>query len=185
MYSTESLNPYTLPELRAAILEVHTDFATYLQALPLPVFLNPVQGTWSPWQHAQHLMMGEGGMAGALTARKLKPLETPATSRSYADVAAAYRMALAIIPMPNNPFSPPEHAALDVLEATRGFALSEWRRSGEAFAGSLEGCMDAELDTWQGRHPLLRWLPLREFLMSMVHHVPHHQHVLEDRLAGA
>ena len=67
-------------------------------------------------------MMGEGGMAGALTARKLKPFETSATSRSYADVAAAYRAALTVTPMRDNPFSPPEYAALDAFEATKSLS---------------------------------------------------------------
>ena len=70
-------------------------------------------------------------------------------------MAAAYRAALTVTPMRDNPFSPPEYAALGAFEATRGFALSEWQRSGEAFAGSLEGYTDAELDVWRGRRPLL------------------------------
>jgi hypothetical protein len=178
------MNPFTLPELRAAILETHAGFAAYLRALPLETFLNPVQGTWSPWQHAQHVMMGETALAGALAARKLKPLEVPATSRSYAQVVDAYRTALANTELPKNPLNPPEYAHLDALEATRGFALSEWRASGEALSSSLEGYTDAALDQWQGRHPLLGWLPLRELLMFMVYHVHHHQRALEGRLAA-
>jgi hypothetical protein len=177
------MNPYTLPELRAAILETHSAFETYLRGLPLEVFLNSVQGTWSPWQHAQHVMMGENALAGALTSRKLRLLEVPAVSRSYGAVVDAYRTALANTEIVNNPLSPPPYAALDALEATRAFALSEWRSSGEALSKSLDGYSDAELDALQGRHPLLGWLSLRELLMFMVYHVAHHQRALEARLA--
>ena len=176
------MNPHSLPELRAAILESHTDFAAYLQALPLEVFLQPIQNTWSPLQHTQHVMASEKVLAQAVAARKFKPLETPAISRSYEEVAGAYREALRTTTLTSNPFPPPEYAGLDALEATRGLFLSEWIASGAALEASLTGYTDAELDAFEGRHPAMGMLPLREFLIFMVYHVAHHRAALEERL---
>ena len=176
------MNPYSLPELRAAIHQSHADFAAYLQALPLETFLSPIQGTWSPLQHAQHLMTPEKLLAATIAARKFKPLETPAISRSYEEVAAAYRQALKTTTLTSNPFPPPEYAALDTLEATRGLFLSEWLASGAALEAALAGYSDPELDAFEGRHPAMGWLPLREFLIFMVYHVAHHRTAIKGRL---
>lgn len=176
------MNPYTLPELRAAISESHQNFAAYLRDLPLEVFLSPVQGTWSPLQHAQHVMTPEKLLAGTLTGRKFRPLETPAISRSYEEVAAAYRQALKTTTLTSNPFPPPEYAMLDALEATRGLFLSEWLVSGAALEAALAGYSDAELDAFEGRHPAMGWLPLREFMLFMVYHVAHHRAAIKGRL---
>ncbi len=176
------MNPHSLSELRAAILESHTDFAAYLQALPLEVFLSPIRGTWSPLQHAQHVMASEKILAASIAARKFKPLEMSAVSRSYEEVAAAYREALRTITFTANPFPPPEYAGLDALEATRGLFLTEWLQSGATLEASLAGYSDAELDAFEGRHPAMGMLPLREFLIFMVYHVAHHRTALESRL---
>jgi hypothetical protein len=178
-----AVNPYNLTELRTAILKSHADFAAYLQALPLEVFLQPIGHTWSPLQHAQHLLMPEQRLAATIAARKFRPLETPAVSRSYDEVAAAYREALRTTTLTSNPFPPPEYAGLDALEATRGLFLSEWKASGAALETALAGYTDAELDTFEGRHPAMGMLPLREFLIFMVYHVAHHRDALERRLA--
>ena len=177
-----AMNPYSLPELRAAILESHTDFALYLQSLPLETFLSPIQNTWSPLQHTQHVMTPEKLLAGTIAARKFKPLETPVISRSYEEVAAAYREALKTTTFTSNPFPPPEYAGLDALEATRGLFLSEWLQSGATLEASLAEYSDAELDAFEGRHPAMGMLPLREFLIFMVYHVAHHRAALEERL---
>ena len=177
------MNPYTLPELRAALRQSHEDFAAYLQALPLEVFLKPIGNTWSPLQHAHHLMISEKLLAASVAARRFKPLETPAISRSYDEIAAAYREALRTTTLTSNPFPPPEYAALDALEATRGLFLSEWLRSGAALEASLAEYTDAELDAFEGRHPAMGMLSLREFLIFMVYHVAHHRAALERRLA--
>ncbi len=176
------MNPYSLPELRAAILESHTDFAAYLQALPLATFMHPLQGTWSPLQHAQHLMAPEKLIAGTLEARKFKPLGTPAVSKSYDEVAAAYREALRTTSLTSNPFPPPEYAGLDALEATRGLFLSEWLQSGRALEAALARYADEELDAFEGRHPAMGMLSLREFLLFTVYHVAHHRTAIEGRL---
>lgn len=176
------MNPYRQSELRAAILESHEDFAAYLRSLPLETFLNPIQGTWSPLQHAQHLMAPEKLIAATLTARKFKPLEVSALSRSYEAVAAAYREALTTTTLTSNPFPPPEYAALDALEATRGLFLSQWSSSGAALEAALVGYADAELDAFEGRHPAMGMLSLREFLMFMVYHVAHHRAAIKARL---
>ena len=176
------MNPYTLPELRTAILESHEDFAAYLQALPLETFLEPIKGTWSPLQHAQHLMAPEKLIAGTLTAHKFKPLGTPVHSRSYEEVAAAYKAALTTTTLTSNPFPPPQYAALDALEATRGLFLSEWRQSGATLEAALAGYSDADLDAFEGRHPAMGMLPLREFLLFMVYHVAHHRAAIKGRL---
>ena len=176
------MNPHSLPELRAAILESHEDFAAYLQALPLGTFLSPIGNTWSPLQHAQHLLMPEKLLAATIAARKFKPLETPAVSRSHEEVAAAYREALRTTTLTSNPFPPPEYAGLDALEATRGVFLSEWLASGAALEAALAGYSEAELDAFEGRHPAMGMLPLREFLMFMVYHVAHHRTAIKGRL---
>ena len=182
LISCSIMNPYSLSELRAAILESHADFAAYLRSLPLEVFLSPISNTWSPLQHAQHVMTPEKLLAGTLTGRKFKPLETPAISRSYEEVAAAYRQALKTTTLTSNPFPPPEYATLDALEATRGLFLSEWLQSGAALEAALAGYSDAELDAFEGRHPAMGWLLLREFMLFIVYHVVHHRTALEGRL---
>ena len=176
------MNPYSLPELRAAIRQSHADFAAYLRDLPLETFLSPIGNTWSPLQHAQHVMASEKVLAASIAARKFKPLGTPAISRLYEEVASAYREALKTTTLTSNPFPPPEYAGLDALEATRGLFLSEWLASGAALEASLAGYADAELDAFEGRHPAMGWLPLREFLIFMVYHVAHHRAALERRL---
>ena len=176
------MNPYSLPELRAAIHQSHADFAAYLRSLPLEVFLSPISNTWSPLQHAQHAMASEKILAASIAARKFKPLETPVISRSYEEVAAAYREALRTTALTSNPFPPPEYAMLDALEATRGLFLSEWLASGAQLEASLAGYSDAELDAFEGRHPAMGWLPLREFMLFMVYHVAHHRAAIKGRL---
>jgi uncharacterized damage-inducible protein DinB len=179
------MNPYTLTEISAAMSEQHQTFATFLRALPLETFLSPLQGTWSPLQHLQHLMASERPFTQGLETNRFKPLETPATSRTYAEVVAAYQAALESAPpglLTNNPFSPPEYAGLDALETTRGLALSEWHTSGEGLVAALTQYDDASLDALQGRHPLLGWMSLREMLFFMTHHISHHQAVLERRM---
>ena len=176
------MNPYSLPELRAAIHQSHTDFAAYLKSLPLETFLSPIGNTWSPLQHAQHLMTPEKLLAATIAARKFKPLETPAIARSYEEVAAAYRDALRTTTLTSNPFPPPEYARLDALEATRGLFLSEWLSSGAALEAALAGYSDADLDAFEGRHPAMRMITLREFLLFMVYHVAHHRAAIESRL---
>ncbi len=179
------MNPHTLPEILPAIPAQHQRFAAFLRALPLETFLKPLQDTWSPLQHLQHLMSAERPFTDALTAHKFRPLGTPATPRSYAEIGAAYRAALEAAPagfLVNNPFPPPEYGALDPLEATRGLALSEWFACGEAMTAALAGYSESDLDALSGRHPLLGWMPLRDFLLFMVYHIAHHQGVLERRL---
>jgi hypothetical protein len=180
------VNPSTLSDIRAALPQQHQTFAAFLRALPLEAFLAPLQGTWSPLQHLQHLMAGEKPFAQALETRRFRPLETPATSRTYAEVVAAYRAALEATPvtlLANNPFAPPEYGSLDALETTRGLALSEWEACGTAIVNGLEGYQDPELDAFQGKHPLLGALTLREFAFFMIHHIEHHQAALERRIS--
>lgn len=176
------MNPYSLSELRAAIHQSHQNFAAYLRDLPLETFLSPIDNTWSPLQHAQHVMASEKMLAASLAARKFKPLETPASSRSYEEVAAAYREALRTTTLTSNPFPPPEYAGLDALEATRGLFLSEWLASGAALEAALAGYGDAELDAFEGRHPAMGMLSLREFMLFMVYHVAHHRAAIKGRL---
>jgi DinB superfamily len=177
------VNPYTLEEIRGAIPAQHRRFVDYLRSLPLETFLNPLEGTWSPLQHMQHVMNSETTLGGFVGARKLLPLQTPAASKNYNEVIAMYRAALEMASIPNNPFSPPEYGALDALEATRGLALGEFLNAGEAFVKAMESYSDAELDAFQGRHPLLGMMSLREFLLFTIYHVEHHQLALEKRLA--
>jgi DinB superfamily len=180
------VNPQTIVEIRNALPVQHQAFAAFLRALPLEAFLSPLQGTWSPLQHLQHLMAGEKPFAQALETRRFKPLESPATSRTYPELVAAYHAALEAAPpgaLVNNPFSPPEYAQLDALETTRGLALSEWNACGDAIVRALEGYEDAELDAVQGKHPLMGWLTLREFAFFMIYHIEHHQATLERRIS--
>ena len=176
------MNPYTLDEIRSAIPAQHKRFADYLRGLPLATFLGSLGNTWSPLQHMQHLMNSEAALAGFIGARKFLPLQTPAASKNYNEVIAVYRAALEATPIPNNPFPPPEYGSLDALEATRGLALGEFLKGGDLLVEATRSCSDAELDAFQGRHPLLGKMSLREFLLFSVYHVEHHQIALEKRL---
>jgi DinB superfamily len=179
------VNPYTLDEIRAAIPAQHRRFTDYLRGLPLATFLGSLDNTWSPLQHMQHVMNSETTLGGFIGARKFLPLQTPAVSKKYNEIITIYLAALEATPIPNNPFPPPEYGALDALEATRGLALGEFLRGGDQLVNALQSYSDAELDTFQGRHPLLGMMSLREFLLFTVYHVEHHQIALEKRLSHA
>jgi hypothetical protein len=177
-----TVNPYRLDEIRVAIPAQHQRFADYLRGLPLTTFLSSLDNTWSPLQHMQHVMNSETTLGGFIGARKFLPLQTPAASKNYNEVVSTYLAALEATPIPNNPFPPPEYGALDALEATRGLALGEFLNSGDQLVKALQSYSDTELDAFQGRHPLLGMMSLREFLLFTVYHVEHHQIVLQKRL---
>ena len=103
-------------------------------------------------------------------------------ARDASYLEAAYRQALKITTLTSNPFPPPEYATLDALEATRGLFLSEWLQSGAALEAALAGYSDAELDAFEGRHPAMGMLSLREFMLFMVYHVAHHWAAIKGRL---
>lgn len=173
-------DPYTLPELIAAMRAEAARVAQQFAHIPADRFFDGDSERWSPAHHLEHLTLAHTMIARALRAGSRLPAHTGAPPRRYAAMAEALQSALAAAPrefLAANPFAATVPTGSGVLEIVQRYESANAQLCANAGEWS-----EHELDARTATHPLLGPIPMREMLMFVVLHDAHHRRGVARRL---
>lgn len=152
----------------------------WYKAQDASLFSEKGEELWSAAQHLHHLIKSNkplgNGMGFPYFVLRLKFGKAKAPSRSYDEVVAVYKQALADGGQATGPYVPRE-----IGNEEKAGILGRYRCDAEQFKKNLSKWPDERLDKLRIPHPLIGDMTLREILCFTVYHNGHHRKILEDR----
>ncbi len=168
-------------ELKQALVQHHTIFASYIQSIPVQEVSVSRQGKWSPAQLLEHILKSIGPVqqAFSLPPFMLRLLfgSSNRPSRSYEVLVAKYRDKLNAGGRAPGRFVPKN-------KGTRINELSKrLLKVTQSLVARIDSYTEEQLDLMILPHPLLGKLTLREMLYFTIYHVQHHQQQINSSKA--
>lgn len=165
-------------QINAALREHHEAFIARILAVPFEERDRSVNGKWSAAQHLDHIHRAIAPVSMALMVPKWflrwrfgRPNRTP---RDYDGLVQRYQEKLAAGGRAAGRFVPAAIPA-SAVEGTAGSV----RRIVNTMTRRVHNWSGPELDRYLLAHPLLGKLTVREMLFFTIHHVQHHQALVE------
>lgn len=165
-------------DIREALIRHHGAFVSRIQSLPIDRTDKSQNGKWSPAQQLEHILRSVGPVLMALGLPKWflrlafgKP-NLPA--RTYEALVQRYQEKLAAGGRASGRFVPPAVPSRSVEQTSKAL-----RDLIAKLATRVDRWSEAELDETLLPHPLLGKLTVREMLYFTIHHVQHHQRLVE------
>ncbi len=156
-----------------------TDFAAFIETLSDHRFIVSPEGKWSAAQQLDHLIRSAKPVNKALGLPRffLRWFGTPAgPSRSFEEIKENYRTMLKNGAVTARPYIPHVTEAEQKQLLLKQFALQK-----DKMLLQIDNWSEQELDRYQGPHPLLGKLTIREILYFTAYHNYHHLHTLQLR----
>lgn len=182
----ESVVSAIVPDRRQIIesLEaVHEVAVEYWARFTTDEFFAPIGEHWSPSEHVRHLTRSMTPLLPVLrvprVALRMAFGTAVGSSRSMAEIEAAYTQALASGGTAGRFAPPPEKAAPDLVR--RNFIMDAHSETLRGLTQAVERWSEAQLDAHRLPHPLLGKLTVREMLLFTLLHNQHHVDVVERR----
>lgn len=180
--------PRSGDEVRAGLDRLAREITDFFEQLPVEELVAPQGEAWSPDRHLRHLTKSVGAVAAGVRAPKivlrLKFGRPRHASRSFEEVVAVYRAALAAGGQASGRYLPSERPADASPAAWRDGVLERWRKASRSLSGALERWSDKALDRYQAPHPLLGNMTVREILFFTLYHNAHHARRVHERRGG-
>jgi hypothetical protein len=176
--------PYTGPELQAALRDVQGAADAYLRQLRPAMFFTPQGTAWSPAEHARHLRKSLQPLARVL--RWPRPVlrllfgRHHGPSRDFAAIRQCYQTALAAGGQAGR-FAPAPQPTPSDLALGQARVLTVLDQAVAAVQAGVAPWTEAALDRYQLPHPLLGRLTAREMLAFSVYHHAHHLRRVAER----
>ncbi|HEY0978467.1 MAG TPA: DinB family protein [Flavobacteriales bacterium] len=166
------------PTLSTSLLKDHAAFIALVRSLPKDRQALSINGKWTAVQHLDHIRLAVSPVSNALLLPKWflrwrfgTPNRPP---RTYEALVQRYREKLAAGGRASGRFIPPQ------LPAARVETLSKTlRRTVQKLVERMDLWEEQDLDNVLLPHPLLGKLTVREMLFFTLHHVQHHQALVE------
>ncbi|RPD38924.1 DinB family protein [Chitinophaga barathri] len=156
-----------------------TDFSAFIETLSDHRFIVSPEGKWSAAQQLDHLIRSAKPVNTALGLPRffLRWFGTPAApSRSFEEIRESYRDLLKNGAVTTRPYIPHVTEAEQKHQLLRQFAAQK-----DKMLQQIDKWSEQELDRYQGPHPLLGKLTVREILYFTAYHNYHHLHTLQLR----
>lgn len=164
--------------IHAALVRHHEAFLACIHSIPAEGWNTSHHGKWSPAQQLDHILRAVGpvNMAMALPKWFLRLAfgKPNRPVRSYEALVQRYQEKLAAGGRASGRFVPPTVPSRSVEQMST--ALRDLLAK---LAARVDRWSEAELDETLLPHPLLGKLTVREMLYFTIHHVQHHQHLVE------
>ena len=172
------LVPVNRQELSPALYQAHEEFAGVLANMPAEQFLFSPEEKWTPGQHGEHLHISAKILNKALKMPlfliKWKFGKANRPSRTYDELVKRYQERLAKSTKKAPSRFAPELIPFDQKEQL----CNNLQKLGRYLQKHYKGLSDKQLDQVILPHPLLGYLTLREMGFFMIHHVQHHQEIV-------
>jgi hypothetical protein len=161
--------PFTQAEISAALAETREEVGAFFAALAPAQFTHGNAETWSPAHHLHHLIVSNApvGMALGLPRDRLPARLATQPSRSYSEMQALYREALATGVKASGRFLPDP-------QGTQADLVAEYGQTLDTLQAQVQGWSDADLEAFTLAHPVLGPLSVREMLLFTLYHNAHH-----------
>ena len=183
----ETGEPYSRPELLAALRRLDDAGEAYLVAMPGAEFFEPQGSAWSPSGHLRHLAKTARPVARALTLPRLMLALRfgvhRGTSAPFESLRARYLDRLAA-GVDAGRFAPSERPRPTDTARGRDEVLAEWHAANRALETAALSWRERALDRYRLPHPALGLLTLREMLAFTVYHTAHHLKRIAERRGG-
>jgi hypothetical protein len=179
-------SPSSLTEIQAALTRVDAEVSRYFASIPAGVFFAHPPQVWSPAENVAHLVKSIRPVVLALRVpRRLSGLiwGAPASSRTFAELVAFYKAALAAGGTAPAQFVPELAEPTGDLDAAKATILADWQRTAAKLEAALANWKDEDLDKANLPHPLLGKLTVREVLFFTLYHNLHHVNDVHRLLA--
>ncbi len=167
------LNIHTAEEIREGLARVFAEVSDLVAPLTDEAYREKTSEKWSVAENLDHLNLSARPVAKGLRLPKLAFRAfglAKKDSRSFGDLAAAYRELLAQGGRAGGAYVPQGTDALpDAADQ-----LAEWKKTLSYFHKNLEKWSESDLDKYRMPHPLLGKLTAREMLFFTIYHTWHH-----------
>lgn len=167
------LNIHTAEEIREGLVRVFAEVSDLIAPLSDEAYREKTSEKWSVAENMDHLILSAKPVAKGLRLPKLAFRAfglAKKDSRSFGDLAAAYRELLAQGGRAGGAYVPQGTDALP--DATD--QLAEWNKTLTYFHKNLDKWSESDLDKYRLPHPLLGKLTAREMLFFTIYHTWHH-----------
>lgn len=181
-------NPSSLTEIEAALPRVSGEVSSTFSSIPPDLFFQHPPQVWSPAENLAHLLKSVRPVVLALRVpRQVSGLiwGGAGASRSFAELVAEYKAALAAGGTAPAAFVPELDEPSGDLQAAQQQLLANWQRTAQKLESALAGWQDADLDKARLPHPLLGKLTVRELLFFTLYHNLHHVNDVRRLLSQA
>ncbi|MDB5044878.1 MAG: hypothetical protein JWQ08_928 [Deinococcus sp.] len=168
--------PFTQPEISAALGQTREEVGAFFAGLSAEQFAQGNAETWSPAHHLHHLTISNApvGMALGLPRDRLPARNTAQPSRSYPEMQALYREALATGVKASGRFLPDP-------QGNQAELVTGYQQTLDTLQAQLHGWHDTDLDAHTLAHPVLGPLSVREMLLFTLYHNAHHLAGVQNR----
>ena len=181
------------PAARASLLEALRDteaaVAGYFGSLEEAVFARPLQETWSPAEHLDHLNIVVSAVARGFGISplilRLRFGSAKRPTRTYEELRADYQALLAAGGRASGRYVPVRQTTDPAdAEERKSDLLARWGRVNERLWTALGGWSERNLDRVRFPHPLLGKITARELVFFTIYHGHHHVTAVQRRLAS-
>jgi DinB superfamily len=166
----------TRQELTNSLIQSHTSFINYINALSAHDFEISKQEKWAAGQQLEHIVICTNPLTQALLLPKfvVKMLFGKANrqSKSFDEIVAKYTLKLQNGGKASSRFIP---KAVSFGEKEK--LINTLNKTIKKLTAQLNGLSDEQLDTLILPHPLLGKLTLREMIYFTIYHVKHHHDI--------
>lgn len=169
--------PASLAEIQSALGRVNQQVHVFFAGVSSERFFEHPPKVWSAGENLVHLTKSIRPVALALRVpRQLSGViwGSPGASRSYAELVALYKAALAAGGQAPAQFVPELEEPTGDREAAKDAVMAGWERSAAKLEGALRNWKDEDLDKANLPHPLLGKLTVRELMFFTLYHNLHH-----------
>ena len=184
----ETGEPWSRPDLLAALRRLDDAGEAYLVAMPGDEFFEPQGSAWSPSMHLRHLAKSARPVARALRLPRLVLALRfgvhRGASATFVGLRERYLDRLAA-GVDAGRFAPSERSPPADPGRGRDEVLAEWHAANRALETAAMCWREPALDRYRLPHPALGPLTLREMLAFTVYHTAHHLRRIAERRGAA